>query len=124
MSDMSASVVETADGFVVSGYEKLNYDFKILDGVFDVNHSELANCYTKWGRVLTVMDKNMSSLYGDEIKKYFDHYSLPITIHAMPVGEKAKTFESLLGICDAMTAFGIIRKVSSFYLLRDLISWS
>ena len=112
MSDMSASVTETGNGFTVAGYEKLNYDFHMLDGVFQPQNSQMADCYKKWGRVLVVMDKNMKNLYGAEIKKYFDHYDLPLTFHAMAVGEKAKTIESLLGICDAMTEFGIIRKVA------------
>ena len=111
MSDMSASVTKTENGFAVAGYEKLNYDFHMLDGVFKPENSRLAECYTKWGRVLAVLDKNMESLYGEDIKNYFEHYNLPLTIHAMPVGEKAKTIESLLGICDAMTSFGVIRKV-------------
>lgn len=111
MSDMSATVTKTAQGFAVAGYEKLNYDFCFLDGVFRPENSQLADCYTKWGRVLTVMDQNMKDIYGDEIQKYFDHHKLPVTFHSMPVGEKAKTITSLLGIVDSMTEFGIIRKV-------------
>ena len=111
MSDMSATITKTGNGFAVSGFEKLNYDFLMLDGVFRPENPQLANCYLKWGRVLTVLDENMNDLYGEDIRKYFDHYNLPLSIHAMPVGEKAKTIESLLGICDAMTTFGIIRKV-------------
>jgi 3-dehydroquinate synthase len=59
---------------------------------------------------LTVLDKNMKNLYGDEIQKYFDHHDLPLTFHAMPVGEKAKTIETMLAICDSMTKFGTFRK--------------
>ncbi|RKF81466.1 Demethyl-4-deoxygadusol synthase [Golovinomyces cichoracearum] len=110
MSDMSASVTKTADGFSVSGYEKLNYDFAFVEGIFNVENKQLANCYQQWGRVLTVLDKSMKALYGDEIQKYFDHYEIPLTFHAMDVGEKAKGIESLLGIINSMTNFGIIRK--------------
>ena len=111
MSDMSASVTRTEQGFAVAGYEKLNYDFCRVEGVFDPSNGQLADCYSKWARVLVVLDQNMKDLYGSEIQEYFDHYNLPLTFHAMPVGEKAKNIESLLGICDAMTDFGIIRKV-------------
>lgn len=112
MSDMSATVTKTADGFAVAGYEKLNYDFSFLDGVFNPQNSQLAACYQKWARVLIVLDNNMKSIYGDEIENYFRHHQLPVTFHAMPVGEKAKTITTLLGIVDAMTNFGIIRKVA------------
>lgn len=107
---MSASVNKTSNGFSVSGYEKINYDFAFVEGVFSIENTQLADCYHKWGRVLTVLDENMKKLYGDEIQKYFDHFNLPLTFHAMPVGEKAKTIETLLAICDSMTKFGIIRK--------------
>lgn len=120
MSDMSASVTRTADGFAVAGYEKLNYDFCFLDGVFKPENNQLAECYRSWGRVLTVLDKNMKDLYGAEIENYFKHHDLPLTFHAMPVGEKAKTITTLLGIVDAMTEFGIIRKVWSSTLNRSL----
>lgn len=110
MSDMSASVSKTDDGFAVMGYEKLNYDFCIVEGVFDPVHHQLADCYRKWGRVLVVLDKTMKELYGNDIQGYFDRFDLPVTFHAMAVGETAKTVESLLGICDAMTKFGVIRK--------------
>lgn len=110
MSEMQATVTKTENGFSVAGYEKLNYDFAFVDGIFDVENNQLANCYLKWGRVLTVLDKSMQILYGDQIKRYFDYYKIPLTFHAMEVGEKAKNIESLLGIADSMTKFGIIRK--------------
>lgn len=110
MSDMSASVTKTVDGFSVAGYEKLNYDFHLVEGVFETGNRQLADCYDQWGRVLVVLDQNMKKLYGGDIQRYFDAFGLPVTFHAMQVGEKAKTVESLLGICDAMTKFGIIRK--------------
>ena len=117
MSDMTAKVTETLDGFAVAGYEKINYDFKLLDDVFAPSNPQLADCYMKWGRVLAVMDENMKELYGASLEEYFDHYELPLTIHAMPVGEKAKTIHTLLGIVDAMNNFGIIRKVDYAPLL-------
>lgn len=126
---MSATVSVTPQGFAVAGYEKLNYDFRFIDNVFDTAKSDLADCYTKWGRVLAVMDENMKSIYGSAVQAYFDHHQLPLTIHAMPVGEKAKTIASLLGIVDAMNSFGIIRKVNiktrrAFVLLKILIHTS
>lgn len=111
MSDLSATVTEIQGGFSVAGYEKINYDFQFLDNVFHPTKHQLADCYKKWGRVLAVMDENMESQYGDEMRAYFDNYQLPLTVHAMPVGEKAKNITSLLGIVDAMNSFGIIRKV-------------
>lgn len=35
MSDLTATVQETKNGFHVDGYEKISYDFTFLDGVFN-----------------------------------------------------------------------------------------
>lgn len=111
MSDLKANVSETSRGFRVEGYEKISYDFTFIDGIFDTSNVQLAECYQTWGRVLAVMDKNVYRLYGAKMQAYFEHYKIKTTLHQTAIGEKAKTMETLLSICDSMTAFGIIRKV-------------
>lgn len=111
MSDLKATVSETPKGFHVEGYEKISYDFSFVDGVFDIHNPGLAECYKPWGRVLAVTDKNVFGLYGDKMEKYFAHYGLTLQVHKTSIGEKAKTVDTWLSICDSMTDFGIIRKV-------------
>jgi 3-dehydroquinate synthase len=111
MSDLKATVAETPKGFQVTGYEKIEYDFTFLDGVFEPQNANLAECYTRWGRCLAVMDLNMFKLYGQQMQKYFDHHGLDLKIHKTMIGEKAKSMETLLGIVDSMNEFGIFRKV-------------
>ncbi|EEY22510.1 2-epi-5-epi-valiolone synthase [Verticillium alfalfae VaMs.102] len=110
MSDMNASVTENANGFQVCGYEKIEYDFEFLDGVFDTANGNLANCYRVWNRCLAVMDHNIHTLYGERIEGYFAHHGLELRIHKTMIGEKAKNMETLLAIVDTMTDFGIYRK--------------
>ncbi|RYP21344.1 hypothetical protein DL765_002245 [Monosporascus sp. GIB2] len=110
MSDLKASVSETKHGFHVEGYEKIEYDFTFVDGVFDISNVHLADCYKKWGRVLAVMDKHVYSLYGQKMERYFQHYGLSLKVYKTSIGEKAKTVNTFLSICDSMTEFGIIRK--------------
>lgn len=107
---MKASVVETKTGFHVEGYEKIEYDFTFLDGVFNPQNAQLADCYKRWGRALAVMDLNVYNLYGQEMQTYFDHHGLELKIHKTMIGEKAKSMDTLLSIVDSMTEFGIIRK--------------
>lgn len=111
MSDLTASVSETKNGFHVEGYEKIEYDFTFLDGVFDVQNSNLADCYKRWGRVLAVTDLNIYTLYGKQMEGYFSHHGLELKIHKTKIGEKAKTVATLLSIVDSMNEFGIYRKV-------------
>lgn len=111
MSDMKASVTETTSGFQVAGYEKIEYDFTFLDGVFDVANNQLAQCYSRWGRALAVMDLNIFNIYGAQMQQYFDHHGLELKFHKTMIGEKAKSMDTLLSIVDSMTEFGIFRKV-------------
>lgn len=110
---MKATVEETANGFQVAGYEKIEYGFTFIDNIFDVEKPELANCYKKWGRALAVMDSNIFEVYGERVQKYFDHYNLELAVHKTMIGEKAKSLETFSSIVDSMTTFGIIRKVST-----------
>lgn len=110
MSDMSATVEPTAKGFSVTGYEKIEYDFEFLDGVFNPANPQLAQCYSRWQRCLAVMDLNMFTLYGDQMQRYFDHHGIELRVHKTMIGEKAKSMDTLLGIVDTMTDFGVYRK--------------
>ncbi|KAI5790282.1 hypothetical protein EDC01DRAFT_747426 [Geopyxis carbonaria] len=110
MSDLNATVKPTDSGFAVCGYEKIEYDFTFLDGVFSPSNPQLAECYKKWGRVFCIADTNICSLYGAEIAAYFAAHGLPLTMHKTKIGEKAKNMDTMLSICEAMTEFGIIRK--------------
>ncbi|EGX90194.1 2-epi-5-epi-valiolone synthase [Cordyceps militaris CM01] len=110
MSDFRATVEPTPNGFAVCGYEKIEYDFEFLDGVFHVANRQLADCYVPWRRCLAIMDLNISNLYGEQIRQYFDHYGIELQVHKTMIGEKAKSMETMLSIVDSMTAFGVYRK--------------
>ncbi|CAG8978277.1 hypothetical protein HYALB_00010229 [Hymenoscyphus albidus] len=98
------------NGFHVEGYEKIEYDFTFIDGVFDIKNNNLAQCYNKWGRCLAVTDMNIHDIYGKKMKAYFKHHAIDLTIHQTKIGEKAKTMPTLLSIVDSMNEFGIYRK--------------
>ncbi|KAL5625818.1 hypothetical protein FOBRF1_000161 [Fusarium oxysporum] len=70
MSDMSATVEPTTKGFAVCGYEKIEYDFEFLDGVFNTANPQLYQLYSPWGRCLAVMDLNIFNLYGNEMQSF------------------------------------------------------
>lgn len=117
MSDLTATVTPTKNGFHVDGYEKISYDFTFLDGVFNPENRQLAECYKRWGRVLAVTDLNVYNVYGEQIEKYFEHHGLELKVHKTKIGEKAKTIPTFLSIVDSMTEFGIIRKVLAIHFV-------
>lgn len=123
MSDLKATVTETKRGFHVEGYEKIEYDFTFIDGIFDTNHSDLADCYTKWGRCLAVMDLNIFNVYGTKMLAYFEHYGLNLEVHKTMIGEKAKSMDTLLSIVDSMNKFGVYRKVRLVAIISRLRSY-
>jgi len=110
MSDMKATVQETKAGFHVEGYEKIEYDFTFLDGVFDVKNPQLAESFKRWQRCLAVMDLNIFNIYGQALYDYMKHHNIELKVHKTMIGEKAKSMDTLLSIVDSMTEFGIIRK--------------
>jgi len=110
MSDMTASVNTTSNGFHVEGYEKLTYDFQFVDRVFNTKNEQLAELYKRWKRVLVVIDQNVYDNYRGEMEDYFKHYDINLTVHAVTVGEQRKTVSTVLTMVDAFVSFGLVRK--------------
>ncbi len=110
MSDLKASVAPTSKGFAVCGYEKIEFDFEFLDGVFHISNPQLAENYTPWSRCLAIMDFNIYNLYGEQIQQYFYHFGIDLKVHRTMIGEKAKSMDTMLSIVDSMTEFGVYRK--------------
>ncbi|KAF4636174.1 hypothetical protein G7Y89_g1925 [Cudoniella acicularis] len=109
MSDLKATVSEIKTsschmGFHVEDYERIEYDFTFIDGVFNVENPNLADCYKKWKRCLAVTDLNIYN------------------IHKTKVGEKAKTIPALLSIVDSMNEFGIYRKEPVLVVRGSLVT--
>ncbi|KAJ1585295.1 hypothetical protein NDA11_001463 [Ustilago hordei] len=116
-SDMRATVAEvpatknaTGPGYSIQGYEDLKYTYSFVDNVFDQQKEDLASYYTKWGRVLCVLDENLNEIYGDSIKAYFNAHNIKPTLNVFKGGELNKTMDTMLGFVDAMDKFGLIRK--------------
>ena len=117
MSDMKASVAETKAGFHVEGYEKIEYDFTFLDGVFDKANPQLAACFSRWKRCLAIMDLNIFTLYGKKMQEYFGQHGIELRVHKTMIGEKAKSMDTLLSIVDSMNEFG--RAMARLHLAVD-----
>jgi 3-dehydroquinate synthase len=102
--------VDFKSDFTAQGIEDINYKFEILDDVFNPSSNALSAYYTKWGRVLVVIDEVVHGLYGARIRAYFNAHNLPPTFKVIKGGELNKTMETMLSIVDAMDEFGLVRK--------------
>ena len=110
MNKVQASFEATEAAFHVQGYEKIDFSLVYVNGAFDINNREIADSYAKFGRCLTVIDANVHELYGDQIKSYFRHYDIELTVFPIIITEQAKTLATFEKIIDAFSDFGLVRK--------------
>lgn len=110
MSNIEAKLDFSETAFHVEAYEKIEYSLVYVNGVFDIQNSELADCYQKYGRCLAVIDANVNRLYGKQLQSYFQHYNIDLTIFPISIPETAKNISSFEKIVDAFADFGLVRK--------------
>lgn len=70
--------------------------FKFVDNIFDVKHTHLADIYKKWNRCLLITDQIVHDAYADQMKGYFKHHDIPLTLHVMPGGEIHKVRSAIV----------------------------
>jgi 3-dehydroquinate synthase len=110
MNNVQASFAATETAFHVQGYEKIDFSLVYVNGAFNVENKELADTYSKFGRCLTVIDANVYELYGEEIRSYFKHYGIDLTVFPIIITEPDKTLATFEKIVDAFADFGLVRK--------------
>jgi demethyl-4-deoxygadusol synthase len=109
MSTIQASFDATDAGFVVEGYERIDFSLLYVDGVFDPANTELADSYRPYGRCLMVVDETIVHHYGEQIEAYFAHHDIALTIFAIRIEETMKTLATAERIVDAFLDFGLVR---------------
>ena len=109
MSNMQARVTVSDRTFHVKGYEMIEYDLVYVDGVFSIDSRDLADSYRPYGRALMVVDETVYELYGAQIRDYFDHYGIRLTVVPVQIRETAKSLETFERIVGAFDEFGLVR---------------
>jgi len=107
---MSATVTPVTNGFHIEGYEKITYDFRFVDNIFDPKKTDLADCYRSWGRCLVIIDSNVHSIYGPALEKYFSEHNIKCVIKVILGGELHKTMKTKIEILDTFAEYGLVRK--------------
>ena len=103
------SLESIESGFHVESYEKIDYSLLFVEGAFEANNPEIAASYHKFGRCLMVVDETVYSLYGEQMRAYFEHHQIDLTVFAIEIRETDKTLATLELIVDAFTDFGLVR---------------
>ena len=110
MSIVQSKFEATDTAFHVEGYEKIEFSLIYVNGVFDIKNPELAETYKEFGRCLAVIDANVNKFYGSQIKEYFQHYNLDLTVFPVTITEPNKSIETFSKIVDAFVDFKLVRK--------------
>ena len=105
-----ATLRATDTAFAVEAYEKIDYSLVLVDGVFAVENAELADGFRQWKRCLMVVDETVHHLYGEQMRAYFDHHGIALTMFPITIAETAKTLRTVERIVDAFGDFGLVRK--------------
>ncbi len=104
------TLTATDTAFHVEAYEKIDYSLQYVDGVFDRANPHLADLYRRWGRCLLVVDDTVLGLYGEDIRAYFDHHGIALTVHPVVINEGDKTMRTAERVVDVFGQFGLVRK--------------
>ncbi|MFQ4146583.1 sedoheptulose 7-phosphate cyclase [Chlorogloeopsis sp. ULAP02] len=110
MSIVQAKLEATESAFHVEGYEKIEYSLVYVDGVFNLQNSELAECYKSFGRCLAVVDANVYKFYSSKMQEYFQYHGIDLTVFPITITEPNKTIQSFEKIIDAFAEFRLVRK--------------
>ena len=110
MSIVQSKLEATESAFHIEAYEKIEYSLVYVDGVFNTENAELAECYQKFGRCLAVVDSNVYKHYGNKMKQYFEYYDIDVTVFPITITEPNKTIQTFEKIVDAFADFKLVRK--------------
>jgi 3-dehydroquinate synthetase len=110
MSEIRATLQESARGFHVAGQETIEFDLMYVDGVFMPANPELADVFSDRGRCLMVIDEAVLKLYGEQIWEYFEHHGIALTTLAVQIAETDKSLATVEQIVDGFGEFGLRRK--------------
>jgi demethyl-4-deoxygadusol synthase len=110
MSGIQATFTSTDHAFHVEGYEKIDFSLLYVNGAFQIGNPEIADSYRQFNRCLMVVDATVYQLYGTQMRDYFKHYDIDLTVFPVTIKETDKTLQTVETIIDAFVDFGLVRK--------------
>lgn len=122
MSNTQAQLSTNATGFHVEGYEKIEFDFQLVNQIFDIHQPDLASHYTTLKRCLAVVDEVVYQLYGAQLHQYFQYYGIELTVFPVDIKEPNKTIATFQTIIDAFCRFNLLRKESVLVIGGGLVT--
>nr|WP_269810473.1 sedoheptulose 7-phosphate cyclase [Kineosporia rhizophila] len=70
----------------------------------------MARFYEPFGRCLMVVDQAVHELYGEQVRAYFEHHAIALTVFPVQVRETEKSLRTVEKMVDAFARFGLLRQ--------------
>ncbi|ORY81992.1 hypothetical protein BCR37DRAFT_379911, partial [Protomyces lactucae-debilis] len=100
--------------FTASAVIHLEYSVEQVSGLLELDNLRLLTCKEATLRDhlkrFVVLDHNVDRLFGARIRAYFAHHQVETHYHVLQALEEHKTFEAVLGVCEAIKKFGTDRR--------------
>src|SRR5689334_22082482 len=109
MTDPRPTLTATDSGFHVEAFQRIDYSLVYENGVFAPGSTRIADSYRPYGRCLMVVDENVLDLYGEQIRDYFDHHGIALTVFPVSIRETDKSLATVERLVDAFGSFGLVR---------------
>ena len=89
----NGEIAASGDGrsFEISATYSIKARVELVDGVFDCANPTLAQAYKSRTRCVAIVDQSVDELYGESIRRYFEHYAIPLEWVACRAWESDKT---------------------------------
>lgn len=131
---VSAGVLMQMDSqsWRVTASQEVSYEVKQIDGLFDSSHRQFLDACgagQKIKRHIVVIDERVNELYGEQIRRYYDHYDVELRALVLPISEETKDMEAAMAIVQHLEAEGVLRRSDTLIgigggVLLDLVGFA
>lgn len=111
-ASMGAVTRVEASSWRVNATQEVSYEVRQVDGIFRPSSLHLLNCgrAASSGRQVIVIDARVEELYGDEIRAYYAHHGIEISVLSLSVSEESKHFEAASAVSRHLESAGVLRR--------------
>jgi 3-dehydroquinate synthase len=100
--------------WTVEAQQSVAYEVRMTNNVFDPANPALfeagTTVRTDRTRRFVVVDATVYDLYGENLRKYLEHYNCEYRLCVLPAAEEAKTMEAVFTVVRGLDEFGIARR--------------
>ncbi|GKS84315.1 iron-containing alcohol dehydrogenase [Acidovorax sp. SUPP1855] len=111
-ASMGALTRFEAHGWRVHATQEVSYEVRQIDGIFGLDSLELIACGRAQPclRQAIVIDARVDQLYGEEMRAYYGHHGVEVSILSLSVSEETKDLDAAMTIARHLESAGVLRR--------------